>query len=212
MDEPRDIRTPETEDTYNPQNPPNSLLRRDTRQRALMSYLGPVILLFVVAGIALIYWANRGPAAPDRDDREQDAVGTVGGGSKEGGFNPAPEFGTTRDELKFRGENTSGATEHEAGGRQAASSAGGTLTSVASVANSHDAGARVEIHAAQVASINGNTVWIRDGDTRIAVVTADGAANVKPGGLVNVWGETEVDAGEGARVRASRIEPARAGT
>jgi hypothetical protein len=209
MDDRPDVKTSEMEDTGDPKDPPNSMMRRDTRRRVLLSYLGPVIALFVVAGIALIYWASRGPVAPEPQDRERDAVGTFGVGSKEGGFNPAPEFDSTRDELNFRGSNTSGVAEQEPGGRQASSSAGATLTSLESVVNSSRSGARVEIHGVEVASVENGTIWIRDGDTRIAVIDERGAAGVKPGALVDVTGETEADPSGTLRIRALKVEPGR---
>src|SRR4029450_4257230 len=60
-----------------PKNPPQSLMRREVRRFAVMSYLGPLVVLVVVVGIALIYWANRSPAPP-QDINEIDSTGTSG--------------------------------------------------------------------------------------------------------------------------------------
>jgi len=61
MAEPRnDWARPERyEDTVDPHNPPNSVLQPNVGSTALWAYLGPIVALFIIIGIALIYWATR---------------------------------------------------------------------------------------------------------------------------------------------------------
>src|SRR5688572_32475173 len=69
--------TDRSNEITDPDNPPQALLRPEARRAALWSYLGPVIALFVIVAVALVYWGNRGSAAPD--ERTDDAaIGTVG--------------------------------------------------------------------------------------------------------------------------------------
>ena len=146
MPEERDVwREPESEQPNNPENPPQVLLRPEVRRAALMSYLGPVIALFVIIGLALIYWANRGPVEPDPNDRVADAIGTIGGRSA-GGSDPAPDFDRTRDELAYRGGDTT------------------PLTSVSDVIAAKRSGRIVQLNGAEVVSIDANVLQIRDGD------------------------------------------------
>src|SRR5687767_2246282 len=83
----------ESEELNDPKNPPQSVLKPEVRRAALMSYLGPVVALFAVVGIILIYWSNRGPVSSD-EPRERDAVGTIGNNSP-GGADPASRARTT---------------------------------------------------------------------------------------------------------------------
>ena len=198
-DEPSAWRTPESDDPNNPRNPPQVLLRRDSRRAALMSYVVPIVALFVIAGIALIYWANRGPVAPEPDQREIDAVGTAGGDSP-GGFDPGPEFDRTRDELRFRGSNEATAA------RTPDIDPAETLGSVTGVLGTTRTGQRVEIEDLEVLSSDNGTMWVRSGETRIAVVVPDGTSPAKPGTRVNVSGITERGADSVMRIRASEIE------
>src|SRR5919106_528894 len=114
MAEPRnDRQTPEQyEETTDPKNPPNSVLNASVRRMALRSYLGPLVVFFLVLGIGLIYWANRPPLVSGADDRGQ--IGTTGAGDDvvgergnrddtPGGVDPAPRPDSTADELRRRG-------------------------------------------------------------------------------------------------------------
>lgn len=96
-----DWRAQERDELHDPSNPPNALLREESRNRALMSYLVPVVILFVIIGLGLIYWSTR---QPGDDFRDSDTVGTTGEKTP-GGSDPLPEFGETRDELEFRGSD-----------------------------------------------------------------------------------------------------------
>ena len=61
MAEPRnDWGRPERyEDTVDPRNPPNSVINPHVRTTAFWAYLGPILAMFIIIGIALIYWMTR---------------------------------------------------------------------------------------------------------------------------------------------------------
>ena len=106
MAEPQhDRHTPEQyEETTDPKNPPNSVINPQVRRAALRSYLGPLVVFCLVAGIGLLYWANRAPLVLAPEDAQ---VGTTGNPNDDrhtpGGFNPDPRPDNTADELKYRG-------------------------------------------------------------------------------------------------------------
>jgi hypothetical protein len=94
--------TPERyEETVQPQNPPNSVLRPDVRTKTLWVYIGPLIALVIIIGIALAYWVNR-----DRGRSEDRPVPTTGVSQEvtPGGHDPDPRAHSTEDELKYRGQ------------------------------------------------------------------------------------------------------------
>lgn len=102
---------------------------------------------------------------------------------------PQPTPGSARDEIQSR--------------------AGATITELGGVLE-HDSrtvdGRRVEVHGVDVERVESPTIfWIRDGNARVAVVTAPGASSVQAGQTVNVTGVVE-RAGASVRIRASRIE------
>jgi hypothetical protein len=101
MAEPQnDWRAQSRDELHDPSNPPNALLRKETRSRALMSYVLPIVILFVIVGLGLIYWATRGPVADD--ERDESPIGTSGEPAP-GAADPQPRFDDTTDELEFRG-------------------------------------------------------------------------------------------------------------
>jgi hypothetical protein len=94
------------DETVAPQNPPNSVLRPAVRRATLATYLGGLILVFAIAAGALVYFT----VIDKRDDAgraDPTAVGTSGERMPRegtpGGFDPAPSFGNTADELEYRG-------------------------------------------------------------------------------------------------------------
>jgi RecJ-like exonuclease len=95
---------------------------------------------------------------------------------------------------------------------EVASRGGAAITELGGVLE-HDSrtvdGRRVEVHDVDVERIESPTVfWIRDGNARVAVVTAEGASSVLPGQTVNVTGVVE-RAGDTVRIRASHVEGSR---
>ena len=104
--------TPERyEETVDPRNPPNSVLNDSVRRTALRSYLGPLVALFIVVGLGLVYWANRGPVFDGVEEGRVgttgeisiDTVGERGNAETPGGINPDPRPDSTREEREFRG-------------------------------------------------------------------------------------------------------------
>ena len=178
--------TDRSDEITDPHNPPEVLLKPEARRAAVWSYLGPVIALFVIAGVAMIYWVNRGPAA--RDARtDQAAIGTVGRDAP-GGGDPQGPFKSTDDELKYRG---------------LPSADEGTIRSIEG-ARAADGGSsrRVMLERVTVDTVDGSTTWIKDGSDRIAVVT-DSAPGVTSGDTASVSGTTERDSQGNVRIRGS---------
>lgn len=207
MPEPRDdFQTSERyEETVDPKNPPNAIINQPTINRAFWSYVGPILALFVIAGIALLYWMSRGPveqrpaSAPGGD-----AIGTAGERAPDpgspGGFEPRPRPGSTADELKVRGATD----EKPVPGFDDAL----TLKGVdAATQASAGVGRRVEFRDVEVDSVEGNTFWARQGNARIAVMAPpDSPAKLGAGMHVNVSGTIESDGKGGKRVRATNVE------
>jgi hypothetical protein len=186
MAEPQDGRqTPEQyEETQDPRNPPNSVVNRDVRRTALRIYLGPLVALFIVIGLALLYWANRGPVYNDPQDGvgttgdRQDVVGERGNDATPGGINPDPRPDSTQDELKFRG-----------------------------VDEPASPGGQLDLTGVRVVGVrdDGRTFWVQSGDDQVEVSAPQGAPQVKPGSMVSISGVNESDGQGGTRIRASRV-------
>jgi hypothetical protein len=93
-------------ETSDPNLPPNVMVNKRTRNNAFWAYMGPVLVVFAVFAIAMIYWMNHhSPAASDSD---RQTIGTSGDGNagderREGGFEPQPRPDNTADELNRRG-------------------------------------------------------------------------------------------------------------
>ena len=176
--------TPERyEDTRDPRNPPNSVANPGVRRTALRAYLWPLIALFVVAGIALIYWANRGPVYNDPRDgvgtTGVDAVGERGNDpNTPGGFSADPRQKSTEDELEFRGAGNSGT-----------------------------AGDRFELNDVRVVGVRdgGRTFWVEDDGQQVEIAAPENAPAVKAGATVSITGVRESNGQGGTRVRASRV-------
>jgi hypothetical protein len=187
------------DETRHPDNPPNSVLSRPARNAALWSYLGPVIVLFVIVGVALIYWSNRGPSVAEREGHDQ-AVGTSGE-TTPGGFNPDPKPSSTRDELERRGGVNDPAQGPMPGlhDRTAIDSIDGVMHKPNDVV-----GRPVDLKNVEVDSAQGASFWVRDGDDKVEVIAPSGSMPQK-GAHVHVIGTVEA-AGNRPRVRASKVE------
>jgi hypothetical protein len=176
--------TERSDEITDPNNPPRVLLRPGARRAALWSYLGPVIALFVIVGVAMIYWMNRGPSASDVRVDEA-AVGTVGRDSP-GGGDPNPAFKSPDDELKYRGSLDS--NENALRTIDRARAADGSSPQ------------RVLLEAVAVEKVEGQVTWVKKGTDQIAVVS-DRSPEVKAGDVVSVSGMTERDATGDVRIR-----------
>lgn len=93
------------DDTHDPQNPPNSVAHPNARNAALVSFVGSLVVFFVLVGVALLFWTVAHPRPAAREGMEK-VVGTSGYYSTEGGHDPIRRPGSTRDELTFRGKLT----------------------------------------------------------------------------------------------------------
>jgi hypothetical protein len=158
-------------ETVAPQNPPNAVVRPAVRRATLGTYLGGIIVVFVIAAGAFAYWT----AVDHRDDAgvaDPSAVGTSGERQPRegtpGGFDPAPSFDKTSDELSFRG---------------------GTSDSV-------------KLEGVEVELADGDTFWVRDGNTSVAIIAPGGMPTVRTGQRVDIVGTKD----SRGNVRASRID------
>jgi len=186
-------RTPERyEDTVDPRNPPNSVTNRDVRGAALKSYLGPVVALFVIVGLALVYWANRGPVYNETTDRT--SIGTSGDGSDinaigergndtdtPGGFDPQNRPGSTRDEIDRRG---------------------GDSQSLGRVA----VGERITLSGVEVVGVDSaNRFTVQNGGQRTVVNAPDNRTEITRGMRVDVNGTIESDTQGAVVIRATAV-------
>ena len=94
------------DETVAPENPPSAVVRPAARSAVLVTFLGGIVLLFLIVGAALLFWTLTDRAGSTADERgEPAAVGTTGDDAEPGGFDPAPQHGDTESELEFRGVN-----------------------------------------------------------------------------------------------------------
>jgi hypothetical protein len=98
------------DETEHPRNPPDAVINSRARNQAFWSYLGPLIALFAILAIALIYWLGRAPGrAPG--DTSPNPIGTSGDqvepapspNFESGGQDPRPHPRTTQEELERKG-------------------------------------------------------------------------------------------------------------
>ena len=195
--------SPRNPDPNAPQNPPNSVANRDVRRTALRVYLGPIIALFVVVGLVLLYWASRPPVTeraanqPQRDDPNVEGTSgerNPGGGTaaeverQPGGFDPQRTPESTREEVEHRGGHV-------------VSELGDLLEE-----NAHgEIGRRVEISDVDVEQVDSPTsFWVKDGNARVQVVAPAGMVEVKQGQQVHITGVAE-RSGSTIRIRASKV-------
>jgi hypothetical protein len=191
---------PQYEETRHPDNPPNSMLSRETRRAALGSYLGPVVALFLIVGLGLLYWSHRGPSKPDFDTAHV-GVGTTGLNGP-GAGDPTPPPNNARDELERRG-----GVKDPAQGPMPALRGETPITSLGDLGKdaSFVSGRRVDVNDVEVDSVQGNSFWVRDGGDRVEVVAPAGSSMPSKGAHVRVVGMVEGSGGDRPRIRASSI-------
>jgi len=198
-----DEKTPATrtdehyEETTNPRNPPESMLRPTARTGWLLSSLGTIAVMFLVVAAAFgwVYVRHElgsqqqiypDPKATGTSGEQQPREGTPGG------FNPSDgAFSNTREELKFRGAADS--TEP----------ANGAITSVSDFKNA-PVGSRISLSGLTVDRTEGSMFWVRAGEGSILVTVPGDVPTVKAGQRVDVTGTVESVSG-GAGIRATRI-------
>lgn len=92
------------DETYDIENPPQSLMHPRAHSFALPWFIGALASIIVLAGVVYLFWAAAHPrSARLNEDR---AIGTSGFYSSEGGHDPVRPLGNTKNELKFRGDTT----------------------------------------------------------------------------------------------------------
>lgn len=191
------------DETLEPQNPPNSVLRPAVRRTAVWTYVGVIAAVFILVGAALVFWTASDRSLRD-DTVEPSAVGTSGErmprDGAPGGFEPAPKPGSTRSEIEYRG-----------GGEQPQGPMPGLSTPLTRLEAMRDqspqslAGRRIELRGVEVERAEGNTFQVRDGGDRATVVAPGTTPTVQAGQRVDVVGTLEQD-DTGVRIRASRID------
>lgn len=191
---------PNYDETSEPQNPPNSIVNKGARRAFLTSYLGPLVVLFVIVGLGLIFWSNRGPSEPDRD-ATQVGVGTSGENGP-GAFDPRPRASNTKEELESRG----GVDDPTQGPMPALRDAT-PLTKLDEIDRdaSFVSGRRVDMSDVEVDSVLANSFWVRDGSHRVEVIAPEGASIPAKGAHVRIVGAAEGAGGDKARIRATSI-------
>lgn len=190
----QDNRDKHLEETVDPKNPPNSVLRPEVRRATLSTFLGGIIVFFVVIAAALIYWRTSGQSIdPDPGARGQESgqIGTTGGTDQPGGFNPAPRPDSTREELEFRGGDLGAAAV--------------TRLDALLEDRSASVGKQVDLHDVDVASAESGGFWIHDGNAKVEVLAPAGSPVVQAGQSVDVSGAVEADGHGGVRIRAARV-------
>ena len=90
------------EDTYDPKNPPNSLLWPRRHSVALPWFIAGLVAVIALVGVIVVFY-TAGSADTAVEQEPEKAVGTSGYYSSEGGHDPVRRPHSTKDELKFRG-------------------------------------------------------------------------------------------------------------
>ena len=151
------------DETVAPQNPPNSVVRPAVRRTALVTFLGGIIVMFMIVAAAFVYFTARDVPGGGMRPTDPTAVGTSGERMPRegtpGGFDTDPSFGSTRDELEYRGNTAP----------------------------------RAELKDVQVERADGDTFWVRSGDRSVAVIAPGGMPTVKAGQHVDITGTKESD-------------------
>jgi hypothetical protein len=179
-----------------PRHPPQSVLRPEVRRSAVVTYVGGITVLFALIGLGMLYWATRDKDRTDPTTPQAVAtVGSAAGGHRDspGGFDPQPRPDNTRDEIEQRRDGDSQGALANVGDLLAA--APGTI-----------AGRPVDVRDVEVESGDDRTFWIRDGDSKVAVVAPAGTDQISPGRRVDVRGMVEQDERGGVRIRARRVD------
>jgi hypothetical protein len=113
---------PQYEETTAPQNPPNSIVRPSARTGWLASSFGTLLIVFVIVAAVFTWVFVRRELGKDANVAPgPQIIGTSGEGkaTTPGGFNPAPEPNSTREELKSRGaEDPKQASPSELGAKE----------------------------------------------------------------------------------------------
>jgi hypothetical protein len=178
----------EYEETVDPKNPPNSVLRPEVRGATISTFLGGIVVFFLVIGAALIYWKTSGrniDPDPGQRDRESEYIGTTG--------SPDPRPGNTSDELKFRGSEGLDTQPID------------ELGDVLDTPPSSVIGKRVDLHNISVATADPGVFWVHDGNDKVEVIAPADAPAVRAGQAIDLIGIAESDDHGGVRIRATRV-------
>src|SRR5690242_7572393 len=87
----------------NPSNPQTSFRRLSVHSVVLPWVIGAIVAAIAVVGVVALFWSASHPKEVSANEQP---VGTSGVYSSEGGHDPLRRLGSTRAELKFRGDTT----------------------------------------------------------------------------------------------------------
>jgi hypothetical protein len=188
------------DETLDPRNPPRAVVNPRVRSKALLVYLGGIVLLFAVVALTFLAWPGI-----DRDvariDTVEPPVGTTGE-PLPGGFQPGSRPGSTADELEHRGVGASIRPEMP---HLVAPPVITRLRDITGTSPAELSGRRVELQDVEVESRAGDTLWLRSDSERVAVrVPAE--VRAEPGTRVDIGGVIEPAADGTVVVRASRVD------
>jgi hypothetical protein len=160
------------------------------RKVGLVGYTLPAVVLIVVMIVAVSYWAGRDPTKPPDQQEKKESI--TSDEPTPGGFNPQPRFGSTEDELKYRGAGSQGTS--------------GTLEAITRIrdASAAEAGRRINVIAEVGEAPGADRFWIQDGTDRVEVLAPAGTPAVRMGDRVSVTGVIELEKGT-RRIRAERV-------
>ncbi len=83
------------------------------RRTTTRSFVWPLVVLTVVAGLLWVFWLRQPPTVRDAGDTgDRAAVTGMAGERTPGGINPDPDYARTEDELKFRGVTGTSGDHH----------------------------------------------------------------------------------------------------
>jgi hypothetical protein len=93
-------------DAYEETNDPNSIGRLRVHSEVLPWLVGAFAAVVVLVAVGLMFWTVAHPRSTLGANNNEEIVGPSGYYSTEGGHDPVQPFGSTRNELKFRGDTT----------------------------------------------------------------------------------------------------------
>jgi hypothetical protein len=188
------------EETTDPQNPPRAVMNPRVRSKALAVYLGGIVALFLLVGLALLVWPTTGRDLARVEADDTHGIGTSGE-QLPGGFAPGGQPRSTDAELERRG-----VSDGIAGTMPPLTSAP-AVTSVRDFEEQPIAslvGRRVELADVEVEGQEGDSFWVRDGDARVRVMRP--GVRVERGTRVDIGGTALQDVDGAVLIQATRVD------
>jgi hypothetical protein len=188
------------DETTDPRNPPRAVTNPRVRSKALAVYLGGIVALFLLVGLALLVWPGTGRDLARVETDDTHAIGTSGE-RLPGGFAPGGQPRSTDAELERRGVSDGIA------GTMPPLTTAPAVTSVRDFEEEPIAslvGRRVELEAVEVEGQEGDSFWVRDGDARVRVMRP--GVSVGRGTRVDIGGTALQDVDGAVLIQATRVD------